>query len=272
LSVPRKPLSRVLVVVAALAPAPASANPRPLPFTYTYETLPEGSVELEQFADLTPLRALSATSGAPTWYLGTQLQTELEYGITDRLELGLYFTLVPETGESLTGRATMLEGNGVKQRLRLRLAEEGEWPLDVALYGEVVENDREIELEAKIILQKRIERLRLTANIWAEREFYYVPQRDWVLNPTAGATFQISPRFHPGVEGWMRLELPDPAPSPKPFNLRPHVYVGPTMMFNFGRLWWSTGIYLRLDDGLRSMQPGDTYGNLWVRTMVGVGF
>ena len=268
---PRRAAGVVVAAVLLATVSAARANPRALPFTYPYETLAEGSLELEQFADLTPLRALSATSGAPTWTLGTQLQTELEYGITDRLELGLYFTLAPSVGEALTGRATLTEGNGVKQRLRLRLAEEGEWPVDIALYGEVVENDREIELEAKIILQKRFERLRVAVNLWGEREFYYTPQRDWVLNPTAGITYQISPRWNPGLEAWTRVELPDAPPTPRPFNLRAHVYVGPTMMINFGKLWWSTGVYLRADEPLRSMQAGDGYGNVWVRTMIGIG-
>ena len=34
----------------------------------------------------------------------------------------------------------MPEGTGVKQRLRYRFADAGRWPIDVAVYGEVVEN------------------------------------------------------------------------------------------------------------------------------------
>jgi hypothetical protein len=259
--------------VATLAVAPtARANPRPLPFTYTYETLADGEMELEQYADLTPVKALSAANGATAWYGATQFQTEFEYGITKRLELGLYVTLVPSAGNAFTNVPQMTEGNGIKQRLRVRLAEEGRWPLDVALYGELVENEREIEIEAKIILQRRIGDLRAVANLWAEREYYFENRRDWVLNPTLGLTYQVTPVFHPGVEGWMRAEFPDPAPSPRPFNVGPHVYAGPTMMFSFGRLWWSTGVYLRATDFGRSLAAGDAFGSVWFRTVVGVGF
>src|SRR6185312_14107003 len=62
----------------ALASAPVSANPRPLPFSYQHEQLAAGDTEIEQFADFTPVRVLSESSGNPAWYGFTQFQTELE--------------------------------------------------------------------------------------------------------------------------------------------------------------------------------------------------
>src|SRR3954468_16463874 len=79
------------------AARPARGNPRPLPFTYIYETLPAGESELEQYVDFTPVRATSTASPTPIWYGASQFQTEFEYGLTDRLELGIYFTFVPST-------------------------------------------------------------------------------------------------------------------------------------------------------------------------------
>lgn len=258
------------VLVASTSATGARANPRALPFTYPYETLAEGEAEIEQYADVSPLTALSATSGARVWYAPPQLQTEFEYGISNRLELGLYVTFVPSHADTLTSTAALTEGDGVKQRLRLRLAEQGELPVDIALYGEVVENDRELELEAKLILARRLDRLRLMVNLTAEREYYFVNRRDWVLNPSAGLTYQVTPTFNPGLEYWMRAEFTDPDPPVRPFNLEPHHYVGPTVLLDFGQLWWSTGVYLRLDDVARSMQPGDAFGNVYARTIIGV--
>src|SRR6516225_8322832 len=113
----RLPLAASAFVAAALLAPAARATPRPLPFTYTTETLGKGELEIEQFADLTPLRARAASSGEDVWYAATQFQTELEYGITDRLELGLYFVVVP-TPAGLTSTGEMTEATGVKQRLR----------------------------------------------------------------------------------------------------------------------------------------------------------
>jgi hypothetical protein len=249
-----------------------------LPFTYQSETLPAGSAEVEQFVDFVPVRASSSSSGDEVWYLGTQFTTEFEYGLTDRLELGLYVTFVPQVGESFVQVPQLPSGNGAKQRLRYRLADPGAWPVDVALYGEVAENEREIELEFKLILQRRFGPVRVITNLWAEHEFYFDGKREWVLNPTLGATAELSPRYHVGVEGWMRSEYlvenagGAPLPATRAFNLGPHVYVGPTFLANFGRLWWTTGAYARVTDTERAVMLGDQFGRFWVRTIIGLGF
>jgi hypothetical protein len=260
-----------LVCSAACFSSRATATPRPLPFTYTTETLGKGDGELEQYADLVPVRALSTTTGRSIWYAATQFQTELEYGLTDRLELAVYLTYVPDPGDAYTSTAPMTEGTGLKQRLRYVFANPGEWPIDLGLYGELVENDHEFELEAKILLQRRIGKLRLDANLWGEYEIYYTPQKDVVLNPTVGATYEITPSVHLGAEAWMRVEFPDPAPNPRPYSVGPAGYVGPAVLFDFGRIWWSTGIYGRVTEPAHDMQPGEPYGPLWVRMVVGIG-
>jgi hypothetical protein len=266
---PRRVAAFVATVLAAnVAVHPARATPRPLPFTYTTETLGKGELEVEQYADVATVKAIDA-NGNPTWYGATQFQTEFEYGITDRLELGLYVVYVP-TPAGYTFTAPMTEVTGVKQRLRYVFADPGAWPVDVGVYGELVEGETELELEAKILLQRRIGKLRVDANLWGEYELYYAtPQKDVVLNPTLGATYEITPTLHVGAEAWMRVELPNPAPPTRPFALGPAGYVGPTLLLDFGKLWWATGLYARVSDAEHTMQPGEPYGPFWGRTIVG---
>ena len=266
------------MTAVALAPE-ARANPRPLPFTYQSESLAQGTGEVEQFIDFVPVRVQNGLTGAATWYNATELQTEIEYGLTDKLELAIYFMFVPGVGnDRYVGLPTLPMGNGSSQRVRYRFADPGAWPVDVALYGEVTENEREIELEAKVILQRRFGRLRLITNLWAEHEFYFSGKNEWVLNPTAGATVELSPRFHVGLESWMRAELEDEddeAPSSSTsaeFNRGPHVFVGPAFMMNLGPIWWATGVYIRATDPDRTVQLGDNFGRLWIRSVVGLGF
>jgi hypothetical protein len=250
----------------------AHANPRPLPFTYQHEQLAEGDAELEQFVDYTPVRALSSTTGDPVWYGLTQFQTEFEVGLTPRLELGLYLTWAPASNNGFTEVPRPSAGNGLKQRLRFQPVATGEWPIDVSFYGEVSESEREIELEAKVIVQRRFDRLRAIANLTGEREFYFDGRREIVLAPSAGLTFEASAAVQPGFEWWMKGEYPekDP-PSPRPFGLGPHHYLGPVLMLNFGRLWWSNGVYLRVSDFGHTLQAGESFGKLWARSMVGFG-
>ena len=149
----------------------------------------------------------------------------------------------------------MPEGTGVKQRVRYRFAEAGQWPIDLAVYGEVTENEREIELEGKIILQRRMGPLRFAANAWAEREYYFgasqtanqsgpvFGHREWVLNPAAGVVYEKSALVQPGIEYWMHAEHLDGGG----WVIDPQHYLGPAVLLLFGKVWWSNGAYLRLN-------------------------
>jgi hypothetical protein len=237
--------------------------------------LPAGGLEVEQFVDFTPVPAIAAGSGAPTTLLRGILTTELEYGLADRLELGLYFQFSNNPG-SATGEAPTvpIAFDGLKQRLRWGLAPPGEWPVDVALYGEVGEFQNEIELEAKVILQRRIGRVRLMVNLWAEREIYFSGRQEWVLNPTAGASWEVTPWLHLGAEYWLHSELGGgtvPGDNTlSAFNTQTHHYIGPAVLLQFHKLWWSVAPYVRLDDLSRKAQLGDLFGPLWVRTVIGL--
>jgi hypothetical protein len=259
-----------LAVAGALvvAASTAHANPRPLAMSYTADTLPAGKLELEPAVDYTPVRA-HGPNGDVVWYGASTLQLEVEYGITDSVELGLYLTTAP-TLSGYMDTPVLPVGNGMKQRVRWRLTEPGGL-LDLALYGEVSENEREIELETKLILQANLGAgLRAVANLWGERELYFDGRDEWVINPTLALTYELTPALHPGLEGWLRAEYPDGGARPRAFNLGPHAYVGPNFMVDWGKLWVTVGVYLRLTDFDYELQPGDAYGKVWGRIIFGI--
>ena len=255
----------LISAVFVLWPVAAHATPKPLPFTYGSDTTPKGEGEVEQYVDLVPVIATDA-AGKPVRFLASQFQTEVEYGLRKNLELGLYAAFIPgANGYSAIPELT--EGTGAKQRLRWRLADRGEWPIDVALYGEVTEFSNEIELEWKLILERDVGRFRLIANAWFEEEFYYDGSTEFVANPTAGVTYEVSPTFSPGIEYWMRYD------TGGDWNGGPQHYIGPTMRLVFDRFFWTTGLYVRLNDIGRTLTPGeDAFGPVWFRTIVGFGF
>jgi hypothetical protein len=260
---------RRLLLLLPLMASPALANPRPLPFTYPYETLPAQALEVEQVVDLTPVRALD-TGGTEHWVPRSTLITELEYGITSRLELGFYFQLVDEPA---LGTEAPLRFDGLKQRLRYRLGEPGAWPVDVALYGEVAELRNEIELEGKIILQRRLGPVRVMTNLWLERELYHSGRREWVLHPTLGAAYEFAPWINAGLEGWLVREIADGAAGGDPidqYNAGPLAFAGPTLFLQGNRGWLALGAYARLTDAGRAARIGDRYGRFWVRALVGI--
>ena len=263
--------SALLVVAALCAGGVVHANPRALPFTYTTDTLVPGAAELEQVVDLVPSRA-QGSEGAQ-WVMPSAFQTEIEIGLADRLELGLYMTFVPQAsvGAFPAGIGAFPGvGNGLKQRLRYIFADPNEWPIDVGVYVELTETEREVELEGKLLLQKRFGDLRIAANLSNEYELYLSKQREYVLNPSLGATYEISPKLHVGIDAFVRGEYPlHPKPPTRTFGLGPEAYVGPAVMMNFGKLWWTVGAYARVTDFSHELQVDEPYGPLWFRSMIG---
>lgn len=252
----------------------AAATPRALPFTYPYATLPKDGIEVEQYIDAVPAKVISLNNGNPIYIPQFQLQTEVEWGVTDHVELALYATIVPPAPSSVTPPNQLTEGNGSKQRVRFRLSEQGKLPVDLGFYFELVETTTEFEIEGKVIVEKTFGRLQLGSTLWVEREFYFDGRGEWVLNPTLGLNVEVTPWLRPGFESWLHAEFLDSPPTgvPRAFALGPHVYAGPTCLVNFGRLWWSFGAYLRASDFDRRPNPGDSFGAIWIRTMLGIGF
>lgn len=259
-------MAGAVVSVVALQARSAWADPHPLPFNYPYHTLPAGLSEVEQYVDMTPVRAVAdANTGSATTTLGSALLTEVEYGITDRLELGFYLAFLSEPGANSPVRF-----DGLKQRLRYRFAEAGAWPVDLGVYGEVAEFSDAVELEAKIILERRFNRWLVQANPWAERAYHYSGEREWVINPTAGVSFEVTPAFRAGVEYWMRDQLSSNRPTENAFNAAGHHYVGPSFLLQGTRVWLAVAPYIRLDNWKRAGQVGDEFGRFWVRSIVGI--
>ena len=278
---------KIAMLALAVMASAAQANPRALPFTYTTDTLAPGQVEFEQTVDLVPLRAVSTTAttapGATgnASYLASQFLTEFEIGVAPRLELALYLTFVPTVNSNVIepqSQAIMPEGNGSKQRIRYTFADPGLWPIDVGVYGELSENEHELEFEGKVLLQRRFGALRVAANLWAEYELYFARQgdgsiqRDVVINPTLGATYEISPKFSVGIDSWLRGEYPTNqymAPATRPFALGPEYYVGPALMMSFGKIWWTAAMYVRATDFGETPPVGSYFGQVWFRSMFG---
>ena len=245
----------------------ARATPRSLPFSYPYETLSQGELELELYGDMTPLRVASGVPGQGNlWEPAYVLQNEFEYGISDRIELGLYqvFEANPNDGGSNT-----MQFDGFKWRIRGRLAEAGEWPVDVSLYLELETMHDELSLEEKVNLAKRFGLWHWMANLWVEQTISR-PYDDnlrsfhFILNPTTGIEYEVTPVVHPGVEYWARGEI-----GASDVNEKLHHFVGPTLHLNFGKLWWTFGVYADLTNFNKPL-PGEAYGPIWARSVIGL--
>ena len=258
-------------LVLAAATAPAAANPKLLPFGYGTATMPEGHLELEQYVDVVPMRVARELPDGTSEAVTTPryvLQTELELGVTERLEVGFY-TLFRQGASATT---PSLHFAGLKQRVRYRVSDPG-WPIGVALYGEIAELSDELELEQKLLLDKRLGRVTLVANLWIEQEWYWIADEVKLLyNPTLGATVDVTPGVTVGAEYWVRgrFDSPSAVTGEDDARLARH-YLGPTLTLQKGEYWLAVGAYARLDALGDQAVVGDAYGKAWVRVIAGLG-
>ncbi|MGE0868558.1 MAG: hypothetical protein AB7P03_08350 [Kofleriaceae bacterium] len=266
-------MTRFVIVLAMLfAPAIAAAHPKLLPFSYGYQTAHEGEIELEHYTDFIPVRVARENPDGTlegVWGARAVLQSEIEVGVTDKLELGWYFVF----RQGATASTPALRFQGLKQRVRYRFAEAGEWPVDLGVYLEIAEFYDEVELEQKILLARQLGVINLVANLWVEQEYYFqTGDSKFIYNPTVGATYEITPRVTVGAEYWVRGRF-DSAAGDTDVGDAPTAarhYLGPTVMAQTGKIWLALGAYGRLDRIAKAAIVDDPYGKLWIRAIVGI--
>jgi hypothetical protein len=100
-------------------------------------------------------------------------------------------------------RAADWERDGFKVEAKLRLAEAGQWPVDLALYAEYKNPDgsrdvRSDALENKIILSKDLGPWSLIGNFIFERRLN--EHTPWSFEYTAGVSRALSPTTRAGIE------------------------------------------------------------------------
>jgi hypothetical protein len=261
----------VALLIASFSSA-ALATPRPLPFSYPAETLPKESLELEQIVDVVPVRVAReevAGSKAVT-SLRWELLTEFEYGLTDKVEIALYFAF----RQAASATSPYFQFRGIKQRVRWEISDQSYWPLGLGVYGEIAEYHDELEFEEKILLSRHFGPIGVQVNLWVEQEYYFQDD-DWrfIYNPTAGGYYEFSPHFTLGAEYWARGRFGGGGTATAAAEDAPNTtkhYAGPTAMLQRGEYFVSAGGYLRLDHLSESVGVGDAWGRFYGRLMLGL--
>jgi hypothetical protein len=189
-------------VLAASLAAASSARATDRRFTYTYEsgTLGAGERELEPW---TTLRL-----GRNEYYRAIDNRLELEFGITDRLMTAWYLNLSSATGDvpgSTPGslnRETEIEHGG-SWEWKYKLLDPVADPLGLALYLEGGFTTKEVELETKVIMDKRVGDFLFALNLVGEYEWDSssgITKQEKLFELDAGAVYFFTPVFSAGLE------------------------------------------------------------------------
>src|SRR5882762_7524925 len=236
----------LLVLLIGALPAPTSfGGVRHFTFLYEAPTSAPGSIELEN----------TVTWGHGSNWNDVFIREELEIGITDRFQLGIY--PLDWSHHSDGG----FEYNGGAVEVIYNLSNPVIDPVGISLYQEIAAARRHFESETKLIAQKNFGRWILDYNatleaVWEDR---HLEEETGELQQALGASYEISPRLSVGVEFLHELVFPDW--SDKVTN----VFVGPNVSYRRNQ-WFITTTALA--------QATDTNGepDFQLRTIFGVGF
>jgi len=180
-------------LLCLLAGAPALAGERTLAWTYDSSVLPPGSKELELWSTF--------RAGRPEGYTAFDNRAELELGLVEGLQTSLYINFsTAHDGPSASNVQSWSLSNEWKWKLLDPVAD----AIGFALYGEVTVGPAEEELEAKLILDKRLGPVLLACNLVGALGWESTFQGNWrhqqELEGTFGAEVNLGGGFHLGLE------------------------------------------------------------------------
>lgn len=233
LSLLRHARRAILPAIAIGSVAISSAGERR--FTYSYETTtpPPGLWEYEQWA---------------TWksYANRdrfEFRHELEYGISDSLQLHLYLSdwriTSNDEGEDET------EWRTAGAALIYAMTDPTKDWLGSALYGEFLIGPEKMVLEGKLLLQKNIGPVALVYNFVLEAEWEGEDYEEeiGVIENSAGVSYQFSPNFFVGAEALHEVEFANWSEAGD--NL---FYLGPNVSFRKGSFFATVAGLVGLND------------------------
>ena len=247
---------RLALFVATILPTLSSfAGARH--FTYLYEapTSPPGSFELENTI------TWSRTNGSGMHSDEVAFREELEIGITDRFQIGIYPL---DWGYHHDGNhnGNEISYNGGAVELIYNLSNPVIDPIGLSLYQEISVGRQRFELESKLIAQKNFGRLILdyNATLEAEWEGKDLEENEGELQQALGASYEISPQVSVGTELLHEFVFPGWQDEEKIRN----VFMGPNIAVR-RRNWFVTVT------ALAQATDADDEPNLQVRTIFGFG-
>lgn len=223
------------VIACSLATAAALATERRFTYTYEPETLPKGVFEAEQWVTW---RADRNAAAGQEDYSRWQFREELEYGVTDKYQVALYFNHeqisyeIPGGGELSDYHQT-----GISFENKYLLWDPAERKVGLALYLEPAWDWEHgvFELEEKLIFGQRHGDWKWALNLTHETEWEH-DYKDTVgeFEATFGLTRELGSRWSVGLEMRHHAEIEEYE------NWQGYAfYLGPVVNYRRER-WWAT--------------------------------
>ena len=239
------------ILLLAAWPATATlAGVRHFTFLYEAPTSAPGSVELENTV---------TWAHGPNWN-DVFIREEIEIGITDRFQLGIY-PLDWNHHEDSDKSGLGYDGGAVE--LIYNLSNPVVDPVGISLYEEISAGRQHFESESKLIAQKNCGRWIFDYNttLEAEWEDRHLEEQEGEFQQALGASYEIDPQLSVGLEFLHEFVFPNWRDSEKIRN----VFAGPNVSYRHHE-WFVTVTALA--------QATDTpeEAEFQFRTIFGIGF
>lgn len=194
-------------------------------FTYLYEapTAPPGAVELENYA----------TSESGEGLTGVLFRNELEFGISNHLQAGIYvanwnYARKPDN---------QVHYDSASLELIYNFTNPAADPIGISIYQEVSSGRRRLELETKLIAQKNFGPLVLAYNFTLESEWEgeSLGESTGELQQAIGASYELCPQLSFGAEMLQETAFPDWQSS----GSKTSFFLGPNASYRSNQ-WFAT--------------------------------
>jgi len=252
--------SSILAAVTILTSSfflPSAVHAGERRFTYVYEatTAAKGEIEIENWMTWKTQREGGSRGNV------FDFRHEIEFGITDRLQVGVYladWSVEDSVAGGENGANASFQDSAVE--LIYNLTNPVTDIIGSAIYGEMKIGPEKFELEGKLILQKNFGPFVVAYNAtleaeWEGERFGYFNERKGTFEQTLGASYQFTPNFLLGAEFLHEFDIADWQDVGDSV-----VYVGPNASFRYDRFYvtataliQATGISAEPDFQLRTI-------------------
>ena len=210
----------------------AQAQDRHFSWTYESTTLPKGAIDIEPW--------VTFSSGRDNFYRKYESRLEFETGLTDKLQTAVYLNTSHETKAILNGDGEVIglgesTGFSFSNEWKLNLLDPSISPVGLGVYGEYGISTDEVELEFKLLLDKRTPKSILAYNFVTELEFEkdfeadeaaIETEKEFIIENDLAYMYLFNPNFGLGIEAHNSNVIDEGEWE------HSVLYVGPTLFFS----------------------------------------
>jgi len=189
----------LLALIAGTTTAHASS--RTTPWLYGTRTMIAGEVEYEQWA------TWKTNKASDSQYDEIRFRHEIEWGVTDRFQMAIYFA---DWRYKKTSTQTRTFFHDVAVEAIYQLQAPTPDQIGTALYGEIKYGNEFVELEGKLLFEMELDQVNLLYNFTLEAEWEGESLDDdkGVIENAIAITYQPDPTMTIGVQAIWEIEFP----------------------------------------------------------------